>query len=83
MWTDAGSVLSSRAIRALTSEATCTVFVPGCRCTASTMARWPLNHDATLLFCTSSLTVPRSLSLTGAPLRVATTTLPKSAALRS
>ena len=46
-----------------------TVLVPGWRWIASTIARWPLNQLATRLFCTSSITSPRSRSRTGAPLR--------------
>ncbi len=80
---DAGNCGRIFSTSASTSCATCTVFVPGWRWIASTMPRWPLNQLATLLFCTSSLTVPRSLSRTGTPLAVATTMSPNSFALLS
>ena len=51
------------------SSATATVLVPGCRWMARTIARSPLYQLAVLLFCTSSVTWPRSPRRTGAPLR--------------
>jgi len=73
MFTDGGSVGLISSSAAFTRSETATVFVPGWRMTASTMARSPLYQLAFLLFWTSSLTVPRSLRCTGAPFRFATT----------
>ena len=55
--------------RALIASTTSTVFVPGCRCTARTMARVPVNQEATLSFSTLSITRPRSSRRTGEPFR--------------
>ena len=63
------------ATRSFTAVAISTVFVPGCRWIASTIAREPLNQLATLLFCTSLSTCPMSPSRTGAPFRYVTTIL--------
>ena len=71
--TEAGKNCLRLAMTVRTRPATSTVFAPGCRCTASTIARLPLNQAALLLSCTSSSTRPMSPSRTGAPLRYATT----------
>ena len=52
-----------------TASTTSMVFVPGWRCTASTMPRLSLNQAATLSVCTLSMTRPTSLRRTGLPLR--------------
>ncbi len=85
MWasTEAGSCARSRSIWARTSFATCTVFVPGWRWIASMTARWPPIQAAWRLFCTSSITRPRSRRRTARPLRQATIRSPKPRASRS
>jgi hypothetical protein len=55
---------------------------PGWRWTASVIERFSLYQLATRLFSTLSTTFATSESLTGAPLRQATTTLRYSSALR-
>jgi hypothetical protein len=67
--TDVGSCGPRAATVRDTASATATVLVPGCRCTASMMARAPSNQLAVLLSCTSSSTRATSCSRTGAPLR--------------
>ena len=69
IWTDAGSCGPRAAMARVTALATATVLVPGCRCTASMMARAPSNQLAVLLSCTSSSTRATSCSRTAAPLR--------------
>src|SRR5436309_7104512 len=54
--TEAGKNCLRLAMTVRTRPATSTVFAPGCRCTASTIARSPLNQAALLLSCTSSRT---------------------------
>ena len=67
--TDGGICERSSDTAVFTRSATATVLVPGCRWTASTTARWPLNQLARLVSCTLSTTRPRSPSRTGAPSR--------------
>ena len=81
--TDAGRSFCNRETIAFTSSATLTVFEPGCRCTASVIDRAPLNHEAARVFCTESITRPRSARRTGAPFRYATVSCPNAAALLS
>ena len=73
MCTCFGSDGAISASAAFAASATSTVFVPGCRVTASTIARLPLYQLAVLSFCTSSYTRPRSPRCTGALLYSATT----------
>ncbi len=80
-FTEGGSAGRISSSAAFTRSATATVFVPGCRMTASTMARSPLYQLAFLSFCTSSNTPPRSPRWIGAPLRLATTMRRNSSAL--
>ena len=68
---------------ARTALATLTVLVPGCRCTARTIARTPLNQLALRLFSTSSSTRPSAPSSTDAPFRYTTVIDRNSAALFS
>src|ERR1700722_4372090 len=76
-----GISLWIRARAALTPSATLTVFVPGWRWTASTMAGSALTQLAVLLFWTSFETRPISDRRTGAPLRYATIMVAKALAL--
>ncbi len=69
----AGICSCRRGSMAFTAWATATVFVPGCRWTASMIARWSLRQEAVLSFWTPSKTRPSSSSRTGAPSRQATT----------
>lgn len=68
-------------IRARTSSTTWTVLASGWRCTARTMARVPLNHEAVRLFSTESSTLATSFKRTGAPSRQAMASSPNAAAL--
>ena len=65
--TDAGSCAPSAPTVAFTRSATCTVFVPGWRWIASTIARLPSYQLALRESCTSSSTRATSSSRTGAP----------------
>ncbi len=66
---EAGSWLRRSGSSACTARETSSVFVPGCRCTASMIARWSTNQLAVRSFCTLSITRPRSCRRTGAPSR--------------
>ena len=81
--TEPGNWGLSFSTMACTRSATRTVFVPGWRWIASTIARLPLNQLATRLSCTPSSTVPRSPSRTMAPASVLMMRLRNSRALSS
>ena len=64
-----GSCGVSSVITFCTPFDTSTVFTPGCRMIASAMFERPFNSLMPRVFCRSSMTLPRSPSRTGAPLR--------------
>jgi len=78
--TEGGTCCRSRSTICRTASATATVFVPGCRWIASSIARSPLYQLPERGSCTPSITFPRSCSCTGEPLRYATTIERKAAA---
>ena len=65
----AGMFWRSEGSRLLMPSTTATVLVPGCFCTASTMASWSLTRNSDLSVVTLSVTRATSSSRTGLPLR--------------
>src|SRR5712671_2315998 len=79
--TEAGSWEDSEVTADLTPSATCTVFVPGWRWIASTIARLPSYQLALRESCTSSSTRATSCRRTGVPFWYVTASCRNSGAL--